>query len=79
MHNLETIGHAAATYQRDPRSIKRALAEVQGQSPPQPALTLNGLPYFTVDDIAKAIGWMAEHGPNPMIHGDASGEVSING
>ena len=59
--NLQTVGYAAALYQRDPRAIENALTAVQVKSPAEAALTLNGLRYFSADDIAAAIGWIAEH------------------
>jgi hypothetical protein len=68
--DLESLGHAAATYQRDPRAIESALRVVQaeaayaaGKAIPGaaiPALRLNGLPYFAADDIVAAIGWLAK-------------------
>ncbi|NLF08215.1 MAG: hypothetical protein GX594_09580 [Pirellulaceae bacterium] len=68
--DLQSLGHAAATYQRDPRAIRAALRVVQAEAavavgkpiPPEacPALTLNGVPYFPADEIVKAIGTLAE-------------------
>lgn len=68
--DLQSLGHAAATYQRDPRVIESALHAVQadlaaavGAPIPreaQPALTLNGLPYFHTNHIAAAIAWLVE-------------------
>jgi len=68
--DLQSLGHAAATYQRDPRIIKSALAVVQAKSSlaankpiPQearPTLTLNGVAYFEANEIVKAIGLLAE-------------------
>lgn len=73
-NDLETLGHAASVYQRDPREIEAALAVVQAEaalaagSPiPQrarPTLRLNGLSYFDTDDIALAIAWLVEHAAN---------------
>ena len=68
---LESLGHAAATYQRDPRLIKFALKVVQAEAAlaagkpipgtATPALVLNGVPYFQADEIVAAIGWLAEN------------------
>jgi hypothetical protein len=68
--DLQSLGHAAATFQRDPRVISAGLLAVQadeafaaGQPIPhevRPALRLNGVPYFEADQIVAAIGWLAE-------------------
>jgi len=69
--DLQSLGHAAATYQRDPRAIQSALRVVQveaayavNQPIPQeakPTLRLNGVAYFEADEIVAAIGWLAEN------------------
>jgi hypothetical protein len=59
--DLQSLGHAAATFQTDPRIIRVALKAVQGKSEPEPALILNGLKYFKADEIVEAIKWIAEH------------------
>ncbi len=58
---LETLGHAAATYQQDPRIVEAALQAVQGKRPAVPVLVLDDLRYFAADDIAAAIRWLAEN------------------
>jgi len=70
--DLESLGHAAATYQRDPREIAAAIAVVQAERAAAenrpipheaaPALSLNGVPYFQADEIVAAIGWLAQCG-----------------
>lgn len=69
--DLESLGHAAATYQQDPRIISHGVLVVQaekalaaGQRIPheaKPALRLNGVAYFEADEIVAAIGWLAQH------------------
>ena len=59
--NLESLGHAAGVYQRDPRLIKAGLQVVQGKYEAVPALTLNGIAYFHVNEIVSAIGWLASN------------------
>lgn len=66
--DLQTVGDAAATYQRDPRQIEAGLRAVQAEraiamgvaAPPVAvaALTLNGVAYFRCDEIAKAVAWL---------------------
>jgi hypothetical protein len=69
--DLMSLGHAAGTFQRDPRAIRAALAVVQaeaayaaGEPIPHeavPPLILNGVAYFAADEVVKAIGWLAEN------------------
>ena len=54
--DLQSLGHAAAMYQQDPRIIDASLTAVQAA----PQLILNGVRYFRVDDIVRALGWLAE-------------------
>lgn len=66
--NLETLAHAAATYQRHPRELAAGVhvaqaeaAEKAGEripSGPTPALILNGLKYFHVLDIEAGVDWL---------------------
>jgi hypothetical protein len=68
-NDLQTLGHAAAIYQRDPREIEAALLVVQAETAaaagdpiPQrarPALRLNGLAYFVAAEIVAAVRWLA--------------------
>lgn len=57
---LMTLGHAAATFQQDPRLIEVALRAVQVRDPAEPELVLNGLRYFKTEEIVAAVGWIAE-------------------
>lgn len=59
--DLQSLGHAAAVYQQDPRLIELAISAVQVKNSAEPALALNGLRYFRTDDVVAAIGWIAEH------------------
>jgi hypothetical protein len=69
--DLESLGHAAATFQRDPRLIANALWAVQAEAAAAaarpipheatPTLRLNGIPYFLADEVVAAIGWMAKN------------------
>jgi len=52
--NLQTLGHAAGTYQRSPQEIRLALCAIKSA----PALTLNLLDYYNVDDVTKAVKWL---------------------
>jgi len=67
---LESLGHAAGTYQRDPREIAFAVLMVQlekaqaaGREFPSseaiPALRLNDVAYYYTDEIADAIRWLS--------------------
>ena len=68
---LESLGYAAGNFQRHPKAIRAALRAVQAEAayaevkpiPHEavPALTLNAIEYFLADEIAKAIGWLAEN------------------
>lgn len=68
--DLQSLGHAAATYQRDPREIAAALGVIQAERAAaenrpipheaKPALILNDVPYFGTDEIVLAIGWLAQ-------------------
>ncbi len=68
--DLQTLGFAAATYQRDPRLFETAILVVQaerayaaGEPIPhaaQPAMILNGKRYFATDEIVGAIAWIAK-------------------
>jgi hypothetical protein len=49
--NIETLGYAAATYQRSPKAIADALAKINVK----PTLILNGVPYFEAADIEEAM------------------------
>ena len=59
--DLQTIGYAAALYQLAPRAIENALGAIQMKAVPEAALVLNGLRYFSADDVVGAVGWIAEH------------------
>ena len=69
--DLQTLGYAAATFQRDPRTITAALAVVQavragaaGEPIPrqaQPSMVLNGKRYFHSDEIVDAITWLTKN------------------
>ncbi len=61
MQDLQTLDHAAATYQRDPRIIEAALEAVQGKRLAVPELVLDDMRYFSADDVAAAIAWLAEN------------------
>jgi hypothetical protein len=52
--NLESLGHAAGTYQRSPQEIKLSLCARRAA----PALTLNEIDYYQADDIVKAVRWL---------------------
>ena len=68
MMDLQTLGNAAALYQRDPRIIETALDAVAAQRAlaakrpiPQraaPVLRLNGIPYYTSAEISDAINFL---------------------
>jgi hypothetical protein len=70
--DLQSLGHAAATFQRAPRVIELALQAVQNEAAlacgetrsrpggPRAVLTLNGLKYYRADEIASAIAWLAK-------------------
>ena len=68
--SLVSLGHAAALYQRDPRELLAALAVVQAEEAyhdglpirqtARPALELNGVAFFVADEVARAVGWLAE-------------------
>ena len=68
--DLQSLGHAAAMYQRDPRVIRSALAVVQAEKAAAagtdipheatPVLTLNGVQYFAADEIVAALGWLTQ-------------------
>ena len=70
MSDLQTLGFAAATFQRDPRIIEAGIRAVQveraveaGKPIPrnaQPAMILNGKRYFLSDEIIAAVTWLAE-------------------
>jgi hypothetical protein len=76
---LQSLSHAAAMYQRDPRQIEHGVLVVQAEAAlaaklpipkaAAPALTLNGLKYFSADEIAKAIVWLKKHDAEE-IHGN---------
>ncbi len=73
--NLESLGHAAAVHQLDPRIIEVGLKVVQGDPmQARPAMTLNGLRYFTVDDIVKAVAWVREYEADRARKEAAAGE-----
>ena len=69
--DLETLGHAAATYQRNPRLIGVGIRAVQREraraaSEPIPVaavpeLRLNDVAYFSVDDVAAAVAWLSAY------------------
>jgi hypothetical protein len=71
MMDLQSLGDAAAMYQRDPRELAAALAVVQAQTAAAlggpvstravPMLVLNGVPYFKSSDVAEAAAWLARH------------------
>jgi hypothetical protein len=69
MMNLQSLGHAAALFQQDPRIIRVAIKAVQLKTEPAPALTLDGIEYFTTDDIVSAVKWLAENDAKTMIQG----------
>ena len=54
--DLESLGHAAAAYQQDPRVIAACLKAV---GVTEPHLRLNGVAYYRVDDIVSAIQHLA--------------------
>ena len=70
MMDLQTVGFAAATYQRDMRLFEPAIHAVQAEKAlaskqpiPQkavPALTLNGLRYFFSDEVVAAVGFLSK-------------------
>lgn len=51
MHNLQSLGHAAAIYQKSPKNILKALDATKAA----PVLRLNGVAYFNADDIEMAM------------------------
>ena len=51
--DLQSLGHAAATYQLHPSIIETCLEAVLAQ----PYLRLNGVPYFAAADIIAAMEW----------------------
>jgi len=69
-NDLETIGHAAATFQRHPAYILAALAGVQAEGDlaaglpisheATPVLRLDGLAYFRAGDIVRAIAFLSQ-------------------
>ena len=71
MSDLQTLGFAAATFQRDPRTIEAGIRAVQverageaGKPIPhnaQPAMVLNGKRYFLSDEIIAAVTWLAKN------------------
>jgi hypothetical protein len=48
---LQSAGHAAATYQRSVKSILKALEATKAK----PKIILNGLAYYDVDDVEAAM------------------------
>jgi hypothetical protein len=66
--DLETLGHAAATYQRDPREIAAGVLVVQAERAAaegailpreaQPAMRLNDLAYYDRADIVAGVQWL---------------------
>ena len=56
--NLETIGHAAARHQTDPRLLEIGL---RAGGILEPKFILNGKRYFKTCDILEAVVWLARH------------------
>jgi hypothetical protein len=52
--NLESLGHAAGTYQRSPSEIRLALCAIKSA----PALTLNEIDYYQANDVVRAVKWL---------------------
>jgi len=67
--NLQSLGHAAGLYQRDPRELAAMLPAVQAQAAAAagkpvsreatPALRLNGIAYYEADEIIAAVALLA--------------------
>lgn len=64
--DLQSLGHAAAMYQRSPRELLVALSTAA------PALRLNGVAYYRADQIEDAVAWLVKHDAQQVteaIHG----------
>ena len=71
MNELQSLGHASGVYQRHPREIDAAVCVIQAEAAialgepipheSQPAMRLNGVAYFKAEQIAAAIGWLAQN------------------
>ena len=55
--DLQSLGHAAAMFQENPRVIEACLKAVGAK----PILRLNGLPYYQADNVVSAVKYLAEH------------------
>ena len=71
--NLQTLGHAAAIFQRDPRLIEVALRAIGAK----PKLVLNGIAHYLADEVVAAIAWLAEHDARQAL--ESSREAAGNG
>jgi hypothetical protein len=54
--NLQSLGHAAATFQQCPAYLRKALDIIEKK----PHLTLNGIDYFESSDIVEALGFITK-------------------
>ena len=54
--DLQSLGHAAGTYQQNPRIIEVGLRAVKAKA----EFSLNGVKYFRSDDVIEAIAFLAK-------------------
>ena len=69
MQDLQSLGHAAGTFQKDPKLIaiglKLAAAETAARTgerirKPEPPLVLNGVSYYPAAEVVAAIAALAK-------------------
>ena len=68
--DFESLGHAAATYQRSPRELLQAARELGFDA----AYTQNGIGFFFADDLARAARWANREEP-AKVQGETDGDA----